>query len=425
MFMVFHARRTADTLAALPGTTLRELHNGTKEVSMSTRERDRIRRALPVAVLAIGLTPAVSIGAESCGVPLDDVKAKISGFSNRTDSEGSGVQKDFEAATSKDYVKKYFDRFDQLNKSAKDATQLVNTGYNLAGYTSPLAEGKVQSALPPKVTLSMSNAVELAQAAADEDKTKLDIAELRCNQNTEDAALSAALQQLDSSTVNKFQAAKKKACKIVHVTADLQDKKRKLDDLRTNGYSLFHLQAKDKKDFAGKKRTVQIRADLRLYPEYPKSVDPNGKDQQLLLGKIEGIDLSYNSYFKWSDDNWTKLNLYQYFIGDTQKGEICQPQLKLSSSVKVATCVSVTDVKTDYIKVKVRGKYWYNGGSGAVSIGEQKIPAPFGYLADISDMKDKKMQSFKSKAVNHVAALMGDYGDMLKKAQQWKDSCGH
>lgn len=83
---------------------------------------------------------------------------------NRVDSEESGVRKDYESASGKDYAKKIYDTFEQLNKTAKDSTQLVNTAYNLAGYTAPLPEGKIQSSLPPQITLSMSNAMDLAKA---------------------------------------------------------------------------------------------------------------------------------------------------------------------------------------------------------------------------------------------------------------------
>src|SRR3546814_5126890 len=89
-------------------------------------------------------------------------------------------------------------------------------------------------------------AVELAQAALDEENSKLDIAQLRCNQSTEDAALSAFLAQADSGTVSNFKSAKYNACKAVQILADLQDKREKLNDFRTNGYPLFFLHAKEK-----------------------------------------------------------------------------------------------------------------------------------------------------------------------------------
>src|SRR5690606_4560763 len=287
-------------------------------------------------------------------------------------------------------------------------------------FSGALDKGKMQSGLPPKVTITMENAVEFAEAAADESNTKLDLAQLRCDQNTEDAALSAALQQLGGDMVDKFQLAKKQACKIVHFIADMQHKKEQLDEIRTEGYPIFHLEKKDKKNFNGKERTIQIRVDLRMYPEYP-----DGANQDFLLGQIKGINLAYNSYFKWSDNSWSKLNLYEYLIGeDGADDEICYPKIKLTSSVKVATCFKYLGAGDDYIKLRVRGKFWYNSESGTVKLVEAKIPAPFGYLADLSDMKEGKMEDLQELMIDQVASMLGPYGDMIEKAQDWKESCG-
>lgn len=402
------------------------------ERQMRDKKRNLIRKTLPIALLTVSLAPSAGIAADdSCPIKLDDIKSRISSLSTDVDKAEDNVENDFKSATSSDYAKKFFDTFNQLNQAAKDATALVNTSYNLAGYTSPLAEGKQQTKLPPKVTLTMSNAQQLAQAAADESKTKLDIAQLRCNQNTEDAALGAALGQMDSATVDKFKKAKKTACKIVHVAADLQDKKQKLDEIRTNGYPLFFLHAKDKKTFDGQyTRTIQFKLDLRMYPIYPDGVkahdgsDP--KDQQFLLGKIEGIRLSYNTWYKWSDNNWEKLNLYQYLISDTGKNDVCVPVFKATSSVSVNLCIKDVSMNSnkDALTIKTYSKFKYKGDSKSVSLPTVTVPAPFGYLADVSDMKEEKKKQLKDKVVNRLADVMGKHGDLVKKAQEWQEKCG-
>jgi hypothetical protein len=389
---------------------------------MPVRESDRTRKLLPAAIaLAIGLVPTAGLAAESCPIPIDDVKAAIEGFASKASSEESNVEKDFKSVTGSDYTKFYFDHFTKVNGSGDDTTRFITKAYDLTKFSGALPEGTLQTKMPPSVSISMSNAMELAEAAADEDNTKLDLAELRCNQNTEDAALSAALDQLGSDTVNKFKAGKKTACKLVHFAADLQDKKAQLDKIRTEGYPLFHIKKKDKKNFAGKERTIQLRADLRLYPEYPGDAE----DQKFLFGDIKGLRLSYNSYFKWSDNNWEPLNIYQYLVSESdEKDEVCYPKIKLSSSVKVATCVRIANIDSSSVTLKVRGKYWYNGDSGAVSLGDRTIPAPFGYLQDVSNMKDKKMEDLKDKLVGRLASTMCKYGDMVEKAQEWKQACG-
>src|SRR3546814_1746700 len=132
------------------------------------------------------------------------------------------------------YSKDYFAKFEDLNKGTKEATDLVTKGYDIANYVKPLAEGTIRTTMPPVVTNTMSNAVELAQAALDEENSKLDIAQLRCNQSTEDAALSAFLAQADSGTGSNYKSAKYNACKAVQLLAALQDKREKLNDFRTN-----------------------------------------------------------------------------------------------------------------------------------------------------------------------------------------------
>ena len=383
---------------------------------------NRARRAMPaIALLAMSLAPAMASADESCPIPIDDVKAAIESFASTASSEDSGAKGDFKSTTGTDYANFYWDHFTNVNGSGDDTTKFVTKAYDLAKFSGALPEGQVQKSMPPSVSISMGNAMELAEAAADDANTKLDLAELRCDQNTEDAALAAALDQLDSGTVDKFRKAKKTACKLVHFAADLQDKKEQLDEIRTEGYPLFHLKAKNKVKFGDKERTIQIRADLRLYPEYPGSA----ADQKFLFGQIEGLNLSYNSYFKWSDDNWEPLNLYQYLISDTHGDEeICYPKIKLSSSVKVATCVQVKDITSSSIKLRVRGKYWYNSDSGTVNLGDQTIPAPFGYLQDVSNMKDQKMEDLQAKLVKRLSSAMGQYGGMVEKAQDWKEACG-
>lgn len=389
---------------------------------MRVHASKRGSRALPtVALLAIGLAPAMAFADESCPIPIDDVKAAIESFAGKASSEESNVRNDFKSTTGSSYTDFYFDHFESVNGTGDDTTKFITKAYDLTKFAGELPEGQVQKSMPPSVSISMGNAMELAEAAADDANTKLDLAELRCDQNTEEAALSAALDQLDSGTVDKFRKAKKTACKLVHFAADLQDKKEQLDKIRTEGYPLFHLKAKDKKDFGGKERTIQIRADLRLYPEYPG----DAADQKFLFGQIEGLNLSYNSYFKWSDDNWEPLNIYQYLISDSDgEDEVCYPKIDLTSSVTVATCVQVKDITSSSIKLKVRGKYWYNGDSGTVSLGEQTIPAPFGYLQDVSNMKDKKMEDLQAKLVNRISSAMGQYGGMIEQAQEWKEACG-
>lgn len=376
-------------------------------------------------VLLLNLASGTAAAAD-CTTQAEDIKNRIVNLKKTVDDMSSKLQSDHSSATSSSYSKDYFAKFEDLNKNAAEAAALVNTTYDLNGFTKVLAEGQKQTKLPPKVTNTMSNAVELAQAAMNEDNTKLDLAQLRCDQSTEDTALSAYLSQADSNTVSTYKTAKKNTCKIVHVLADLQDKREKLNDIRENGYPLFFLHEKEKKSYDGKSRTIQFKVDLRVYPEYPDNAGNNSNPtgQPILLGQIEKINLSYNSYFKWSDNNWTKLNLFQKLKDEHAQSEFCWAKFDITSSVKAQLCSRVENMSTDSITVKSRAKFKYSGEDHAVSLGSVTVPAPFGYLADVSDMKEKKMQDLKSKAVDRIAALFGDFGAVKDKAEAWKKSCG-
>src|SRR3546814_19751385 len=110
------------------------------------------------------------------------------------------IQSEFGKSTSSSYSKDYFAKFEDLNKGAKEATDLVTKGYDIANYVKPLAEGTIRTTMPPVVTNTMSNAVELSQAALDGENSMMDISHIRCNQSPEDAALPAFLPPAASGT---------------------------------------------------------------------------------------------------------------------------------------------------------------------------------------------------------------------------------
>jgi hypothetical protein len=382
-------------------------------------------RTLAVATAVLSFTVASGAQAADCSSALNDINAHMPKLQSSVSSEAKNGQQDFIAATSSSYTTKIYDAFNTLNKNASQASALTNQTYDLAKNSGVMNEGQIQTKMPPLVPITMTNAVQLAQAAANGSNTKLDLAQLRCDQNTEDAALGAYLNQAGSATQNTYRDTKREACKIVHVLAELQDAREKLDGIRKNGYPIFYLHVKEEKKFAHEyHRTVQLKVDLRMYPTYPDSADANGDDQKILLGQINGINLSYNSYFKWSDDNWTKLNLFQKIMGDTQRDDYhCLPPEISLGSAKVELCIKMDNFTDSSLTVHAQGKFHYHGDTHAIALGSTNIPAPFGYLAKVSDMKEKKMQDLQSKLAKRLLSVMGDHSDLLGKAADWQNAC--
>lgn len=382
--------------------------------------------------LMFNIIATSAASAQSCGDMLDDIKAKADAFAEKSEETSDQVRKDHESATSSSYSKDYFEKLRDYNDKATEAYELINKAYDLTGYTQPFSSyDAVQKSLPKEVTVTMGNAVELAQAALDEDNTKLDLAELRCDQSTEDSALAAWLDQADDQTVTTWKNTKKTACQLVHVLADLQDKREKLNQIREEGYPLFYMHKKKKVKFSGKERTIQLKVDLRMQPEYPQEPyneeAPNINGQPILLGQVENISLSYNSWYKFSDNNWTDLNLLAALISDTKSNDaIClKPDIRITSSVKARLCVAVKNIDSNAnsIKVYVKARFHYNSDWKEVKLGDVTIPAPFGYLADLSDMKEKKMEDMKSKIADRVASLIPAVEEVREKAEKWQNSC--
>src|SRR3546814_5602619 len=110
----------------------------------------------------------------------------------------------------------------------------------------------------------------------------------------------------------------------------------------------------------------------------------------------------------WSSDVCSSdlLNLYQYLIDETDQDEICAPPLDITSSVKAKLCTRVESISSDKTKItlKSRAQFKYKGEWHGVSLGSRTIYAPFGYLADLSDRKEKKMDELQSKVAKRLAS---------------------
>lgn len=365
--------------------------------------------------------------ANSCSADKDDLKTAVSAIKDAVSNADKNMKSAFKSATSTSYSDAYFDNQDEINEKAEYAYELISEYYDIGENMKELAEGEMQKKLPPVVTNTMSNAVELAQAAMDEENSKLDIAQVRCSQDLSNTALTKSIKDAGGTEMlSNFYDYQKKACKAVQVLADLQKKYEQLQEFRENGYPLFYLHQKDKKDFNGKERTVQFKVDLRMYPEYPDDeMGVNGEDQKLLLGSIEGIRLSYNTYFKWSDNNWGTINLYQYLIDDEDNGMVCVDLIKISNHAKAALCAEAKDIDTkkEEIKLGTAAQFKYNDKKRTVDLPTVTIPMPFGYLADVSDMKDKAMQNVKSEIAEQLEEVITEFVDASEIADAVQNSC--
>jgi hypothetical protein len=399
----------------------------TAQKQTSRRFRSVLAGSVACALTLLSVNTAFADNA--CDANKGDLKIALQAFKEAAANADTSIRDGFEDATSTNYRDALFDSLDDMNEGASQAYDLVSEYYDIEENVTEFALGEMQNSLPPVVTLTMENAVDLAQTAADEESTNLELAELRCSQDFEDAALGVALDSLaDPDTKANFYSAHKKVCKLVQVLGMLQKKHEQLEEIRETGYPLFYLHKKDKKTFADTyKRTVQFKVDLRMYPEYPDDLmGQDGEDQEFLLGQIEGIRLSYNTYFKWSDNDWGTINLYQFLLSDMDEDYFCVDLIKISNNAKAALCVGIADIDTDdeIVKLKLQAQFKFEGDKKSISIGTVEVPMPFGYLADVSDMKESAMQNVKKTIGEELMTAVEEMVEASGIADEVKDSCG-
>ena len=336
-------------------------------------------------------------------------KRALKHYRKKTKKLMADVAKNFKSATSSGYVKDYLKEMSEENVSAKDAAYLTIKAYNLAGNAGLFDYDNLQDEVSA-IKLTMENAEDLAET--NEDGDALDIATLRCSQNTEDAALGMLSYHLDDAYVASYKAAKKELCSVVMILADLRYKRQQYEAIKENGYQIFNYHKKDKKTFTdswgGKyERTVQYKVDLRFYPG----------DQDVLHGDFEHGNFEFIHAFKWSDNDWGGNNLKEAFADDSKDDLICLPFIKISNNADADLCFQVTSITNSEIKVYTKAKFKFKGDKKSIEIGTLTVPAPFGYLADVSDMKEDKMQDLEEKIQDLLSDFLPVDGDFIEVLQ--------
>lgn len=321
----------------------------------------------------------------------------------------SDVSKEFKSATSSSYSKNYFKELSDTNISAKDAADMAFSAYDLASNAGILDLDTIQQEVS-MVKQTMKYAEDLIKVKEDGGDA-LDVAALRCSQGDEDSLADLIAANLDSYHVKTYQAAKKELCTVVLVLADLRYKREQYEALKEDGYPLFYKHKKDKKNFSGYERTVQYKVDLRFYPG----------DQDILHGDFEHGNFEFIHAFKWSDNDWGDNNLKEAFADDSKDDLICLPFIKISNNAEADLCFQVKSITSSEVKVYTKAKFKYKDDKKSIEIGTVTVPAPFGYLADLSDMKEDKMQDLESKIQDLITGFLPIDTDTVEALQNLAD----
>jgi hypothetical protein len=304
------------------------------------------------------------------------------------------------------YTEDYIESLDELNRNVSDPAKFIFETYRFDDIKTDLDLGDVQEKVDA-IEVSMENAEALANSAGE---GTLEIAELRCSQTVPEVWQEALAAEAGNDVFDQWQSAHEDVCKVILVIADFEQKLQHYNEIAEEGYPLFYKHKKDKKTFAGVyKRTLQYWADVRV--EFPET-------NELLQGDISGLQLKHEIKYKYSSKNASEFNILKMLISQGgQKDGICFPLFEIPGA-KAYLCAKVESASSSMIKLHTKAMFKAYGEKHSAAIGTVSIPAPFGYLADLQDIKNSKVMDMKSALIERVADTLPHQGKALAAMEQ-------
>jgi hypothetical protein len=215
---------------------------------------------------------------------------------------------------------------------------------------------------------------------------------MRCDSPLTVMKAAAAKLQID---ISKFLHTRQKVCQLAVYAAKLQQMYDHYQEIKTDGLQLVDKYKKEKKSFPmGKHRTFQSWVDVRYM--------------------VDTKTIQYGAWFQFSDENKMQLipppNL-GLNSNDAKKG-ICIPfvrHAKFCFKVKSATPTSAT--------IDLWCKVHAYGEDKDIGFGAVVIPAPFGYLDQLTQMKEKAKQNAVDEVKKRLVNLINIDAETQQKIQ--------
>jgi hypothetical protein len=296
----------------------------------------------------------------------------------------------------------YTGKSDEIQTTLEDLQKLVKateTLYDVGSQAKACVDGNgadycIQEKLPDPHVPTMADM-----------ESALDVANLRCSEQVPSAiaTLIGTVVGLEGQfNTDEFEEKRATVCQAIQKIYNLKYKLQQLEEIREDGYSLLYKYDKKRIKKKGRKRTVQHSIDLRYYPDIQESYNTGDISPEFSLD-------NENSYFKWSDNN-------RVYLGDILNSSNTQDEgdaacsdnkpywFKLANRLKFRlkmSSVTESDVTlTACLRVSWRGNH--NRELATVT-----IPAPFGYLDELTEMKDAAVQNAMNSLQNQIADMLG------------------
>tara|TARA_B110000977_G_scaffold94712_1_gene125199 strand:- start:2599 stop:3930 length:1332 start_codon:yes stop_codon:yes gene_type:complete len=286
----------------------------------------------------------------------------------------------------------YSDMGDQIEKASKFYNLSQKLVYFDANTLSELKNGAIR-----KKDEFVSSVSDMSQA-----EKALNVAYLRCSQDDGNVHY----RQFTQKQKIKYTEAKAQICTGIQKLYEIKQKVDQLRSIRENGLSLKYNEDKMKIEFvAGIKRTLRKSIDIRWYPDIQGAYEE---------GKFQfNVSLDNDrSWIQFSDGE--RMLLADILNQEPDETSLCHEKgllwFKLSKEVQLR--VAIKDVTADNaiigscVKMKILGKI------KDYSFPDVNIPAPYGYLAELTEMKDNAIQNATDELASAILSMLPISGRM-------------
>jgi hypothetical protein len=190
-------------------------------------------------------------------------------------------------------------------------------------------------------------------------------------------------------------------CQIAKIYAQIQQMQEQYTFYQNNGYTLMQ-RSVDNHRFRKKKwgkvyeRHMSANARLAWYPDLQATYNDGLSMQDRL---------KFEANIKWSSDPWRPLGEQLKTLGQStgDPKNICIP---VPGADFLKGCFHVDSVTTQSAQIKLWAEAGWRGSNHTYNFGTVTVPAPFGYLDQLSQMKTQEMQNLKNNVTQKLASAL-------------------
>lgn len=241
------------------------------------------------------------------------------------------------------------------------------------------------------------NWLQVAISNGDAEKL-LKIAETRCGPESAASVQQIQLmlqQYVSPQAAASYASSRNVMCQAVQVAAQLVYRYNQYQSVKANGITLKSFEKTEKFSFPNnRERHASFRGVFKWYPDV----------QDTATNGFSAEDrLSWTSDFKWSDDAWRNINVVKK-LRESMGGDermICIPFADFARG-----CFNIVDVSTSSVTIDTYVKFHVLSRDKTISLGPLKLPAPFGYLDQLAQMKDKAKQDLMNNVMAQLSGML-------------------